>query len=292
MRADMCMDPLSLLPPLTSVIARHGLSTRKALGQHFLLDEAITRRIVHYADGVENHHIIEIGPGPGGLTRALLAAGAGRITAIEMDERCLAILQELKAASGGRLEVMHADALGVDLIAATPGPRKIVANLPYNAGTQMLIQWLEAIHAHGPSAFASMTLMFQKEVAERIAAAPGGKEYGRLSVFAQWLCEVRLDMELPAAAFTPPPKVDSMVVTLTPRKKPLVDVPKDALEKVLAAAFGQRRKMLRGSLKSLGVDTEKWLLQAGIEGNLRAERLSVEEFCRLAQELVQLRHVS
>jgi len=277
------MKQLSTLPPLKDVIARHELFTKKGLGQHFLLNEAVTDRIVQYAGEVEHHHVIEIGPGPGGLTRSLLKAGAQKVYVIEKDERCLAIMQELKAVAGGRLEIIHGDALAVDLTQITPRPRKIVANLPYNVGTQMLVNWLEAVAEKGPDTFISMTLMFQKEVAERVCAEQGGKEYGRLSVFAQWLCHARWDMDLPPGAFSPPPKVSSAVITLTPRAKPLVDVDKYSLERVLAAAFNQRRKMLRGSLKTLGIDAEKLLADAGIDGTKRAEQLTVQELGKLAQ---------
>ena len=312
-RMTRFMEKFLHLPPLAEVIARHGLFTKKALGQHFLLNEAITDRIVQYAGDVRGHHIIEIGPGPGGLTRSLLKAGAGKVTAIEMDDRAIAILEELKTVAGDRLEIIHGDALKIDITAISSAPRKIVANLPYNVGTQLLVNWLEQIysqnisprlrgeleggesknsaHPHltspasggGNSPFKSMTLMFQKEVAERIVAEHGNKAYGRLSVFAQWLTEVRWDMDLPPGAFSPPPKVSSAVITLTPRATPLVDVSKDALEKVLASAFNQRRKMLRGSLKTLGVDTEKLLFSAGIDGTLRAEQLDVVTLCGLAK---------
>lgn len=277
------MNRFDNLPPLAEVIARHGLFTKKALGQHFLLNEAVTDRIVQYAGDVKNHHVIEIGPGPGGLTRSLLRAGAKRVTVIEKDERCLAIMQELKAVAGDQLEIIHGDALTIDVTKITPAPRKIVANLPYNVGTQLLVNWLECLYEQGAGAIDSMTLMFQKEVAERVTAEHGGKEYGRLSVFAQWLCNVRWDMDLPNSAFTPPPKVSSAVITLTPREKPLVDVSKEALEKTLAACFNQRRKMLRGALKSLGVDTEALLAKAGIDGTKRGEQLDVVTLCKLAR---------
>lgn len=270
------------LPPLKHIIDRHGLLARKSLGQHFLLDTAITDKIARYAGDLKEFHVIEIGPGPGGLTRSLLMAGAKHLYAVEKDDRCIAIMQELQQAFPGRLTILHGDALEVDLINAVPAPRKIVANLPYNAGTAMLIDWLGAIYTHGAAAFSSMTLMFQKEVAERITAEPGNKDYGRLSVLAQWLCDCRYDFELPPGAFSPPPKVSSAVITLTPRAKPLVDVDKQALETVLAKAFGQRRKMLRGALKGLPVPVDMLLEKSGIDGTLRAEALDVETLCRLA----------
>jgi 16S rRNA (adenine1518-N6/adenine1519-N6)-dimethyltransferase len=283
------MNDFSRLPSLPAVIASYGLSARKALGQHFLLDEGITQEIARYAGDLTQSHVIEIGPGPGGLTRSLLKAGAKTLLAIEMDERCIAALATLKAAAGDRLEILQGDALAIDLVARVPFPRRIVANLPYNAGTQMLINWLGAIHAHGPDAFSSMTLMFQKEVAERIVAQPGSKDFGRLSVLAQWLCECRYDMELPPEAFSPPPKVSSAVVTLTPRPRPLVDVPKEALEKVVAKAFGQRRKMLRSALKGLEVPPGALLDAAGVDGSLRAEQLDVVTLCNLAVKFEVLR---
>jgi 16S rRNA (adenine1518-N6/adenine1519-N6)-dimethyltransferase len=282
------MDKFPALAPLETVIARHGLDARKALGQHFLLDNSITDDIARYAGYIENTHVIEIGPGPGGLTRSLLKAGAKKLFVIEKDERCLAIMEELKAVFGERLEIIHGDALEVNLVDRIPAPRRIVANLPYNAGTAMLIDWLDAIWKN-PHAFESMTLMFQKEVAERIVAMHGSKDYGRLSVLSQFLCECRLDMELPPEAFSPPPKVSSMVVTLTPRTKPLIDVDKNKLERVMAAAFGQRRKMLRVALKSLGMPVEPLLSAAGIDGTLRAEQVDLVTLCGLAKAYQNLR---
>lgn len=269
-----------MLPSLATIIAQHGLSAKKSLGQHFLLDSSITQEIVKYAGDVGQGSVIEVGPGPGGLTRSLLAAGA-TVYAIEKDERCVAALQSLKEAAAGKLLIIDGDALEVDM-AQFPAPRRIVANLPYNIGTELLIGWLKMIYT-APGTFESLTLMFQKEVAERIVASPGNKDFGRLSVLAQFLCEVRYDMELPPEAFTPPPKVHSAVVTLIPRAKPLVDVPLEILEKVVASVFGQRRKMLRSALKSLGCDVEKLLAEAGIDPTKRAEQLDVEALCRLAK---------
>jgi len=272
------------LPALKDVIASHGLFTRKSLGQHFLLDSGITDKIALYAGDVKGHNIIEIGPGPGGLTRSLLAAGAKSVTVVEKDERCIAIMEELAEAYGdGRLKILQADALKVNLLEQVPAPRRIVANLPYNVGTLMLLNWLDDIAVHGAGAYSSLTLMFQDEVAQRIIAAPDTSEYGRLSVISQFLCECRYDFQLPPGAFSPPPKVHSAVITITPREKPLFHVSKEALEKVVAAAFGQRRKMLRSALKQLGVPVEELLERAGIEGTLRAEVLDVATFCRLAQ---------
>lgn len=276
-------DALSRLPPLKEVIAAHTLVTRKSLGQHFLLDSGITDKIARYAGDLTQCHIIEVGPGPGGLTRSLLKAGARKLFVIEKDERCLPALAQIQEAASGRMALIEGDALTIDLIASVPSPRKIVANLPYNAGTQMLLNWLDAIYIHGAGAFASLTLMFQKEVARRIIAAPCTGDYGRLSVMSQWLCECRWDFELPPGAFSPPPKVSSAVVTLTPRENPLVEVPKEVLEKVVAKAFGQRRKMLRSALKGMGADVGRWLEGADIDGSLRAEALDVPTLCRLAR---------
>jgi 16S rRNA (adenine1518-N6/adenine1519-N6)-dimethyltransferase len=273
---------LSDLPPLETVIARHELMAKKSLGQHFLLDARITDRIARTAGDLKNCSIIEIGPGPGGLTRALLAVGAKKIIAVEKDARCLAALMEIKDIAGERLEIIEGDALALDVTGLAPAPRKIVANLPYNVGTPLLMNWLEAVYKE-PKMFASLTLMFQKEVAERIVAEPNCKDFGRLSVVCQWLCHCRMEFELPPEAFTPPPKVSSAVVTLTPRAKPLVEVKMEALEKVMAAAFGQRRKMLRGSLKALNIDAGELLRCAGIDETKRAEQLDVETLCRLAK---------
>ena len=269
------------LPPLREVIARHGLGARKALGQHFLFDLNLTRRIARAAGDLGPGTTIEVGPGPGGLTRALLAEGAGRIVAIEKDERCLAALAELAAAVPGRLEVVAGDALAIDAKGLGAPPRRIVANLPYNVATPLLIGWLTRLY-HDPSAFVSLVLMFQKEVALRLAARPRGKDYGRLSVLTRWLTEVRLLFDVPARAFTPPPRVTSSVVVLRPRQGPLAPAPLEALQRVTAAAFGQRRKMLRQSLKSLGCGPAPLFEATGIAPTARAEELSVEDFCALA----------
>jgi len=279
---------LPALPSLTSIVARHGLATKKSLGQHFLLNESVTDEIVRYAGDMSRCNVIEIGPGPGGLTRSLLRAGAKQLFVVEKDDRCIEVMRELQQVAGEKLQILHEDALSVDLITLVAAPRKIVANLPYNSGTQMLINWLDVIYKQGANSFDSLTLMFQKEVAERITATHGNKDYGRLSVLAQWLCEVRYDMELPPEAFTPPPKVTSSVVTLIPRVKPLVEVSKPALEKLVAAAFNQRRKMLRSALKSLGCDVEKLLAKAAIDPTLRAEQLNVTQLCHLARCYEQL----
>jgi 16S rRNA (adenine1518-N6/adenine1519-N6)-dimethyltransferase len=269
----------STLPSLRETIARHGLDARKSLGQHFLLDTALCARIAAAAGPMEGRHVLEVGPGPGGLTRALLATPAAKVLAVELDRRAVAALAELAAAHPGRLEVMEADALKVDVAALLPAPRRIVANLPYNVATPLLVGWLR-----GAAAIESMTLMFQQEVAERITAAPGTEMYGRLGVLAQWRCRTSLLLTLPPGAFSPPPKVWSAVVGLTP----LPDDPGPALfatmERLTAAAFGQRRKMLRGALKSFG-EAEALLGAAEIDPTRRAETLTIAEFDRLARLL-------
>ncbi len=269
------------LPPLRDVIARHGLDADKSLGQHFLLDLNLCARIVRTAGDVTSGTTIEIGPGPGGLTRALLDAGA-QVTAIEMDSRCQPLLAELSEAYPGRLTVLAANAMKVNCATLGTEPRRIVANLPYNVATELLLQWLENIQS-----FESLTLMFQTEVAERLAAQPGSKTYGRLSIMTQWLCEVELAFDINPRAFTPPPKVDSTVVSLWPRPQPLAPANRKTLEEVTAAAFGQRRKMLRQSLKGLAVkigyaDGTALCEAAAIDPTARAENLSVVQFCTLA----------
>jgi 16S rRNA (adenine1518-N6/adenine1519-N6)-dimethyltransferase len=276
------MTDLSSLAPLTSVIDRYELAAKKSLGQHFLLDTSITDRIARTAGNLKDCNVIEVGPGPGGLTRSLLAAGAKKLYAVEKDTRCLAALAEIKEIVRDQLDIVEGDALQVDLIALAPAPRKIIANLPYNVGTKMLLNWLAQIYKDS-GAYTSLTLMFQKEVADRITAKPDCSDYGRLTIICQWLCHTRNDFELPPEAFSPPPKVSSAVITLTPREKPLVDVKMETLEKVMGSAFGQRRKMLRGSLKSLNVDTQKLLARAGIMETMRAEQLDVVTLCNLAR---------
>ncbi|UCI25059.1 16S rRNA (adenine(1518)-N(6)/adenine(1519)-N(6))-dimethyltransferase RsmA [Mesorhizobium sp. B2-8-5] len=268
------------LPPLREVIERHGLQAKKALGQNFLLDLNLTGKIARAAGDLGETTVIEVGPGPGGLTRALLFNGARRVIAIERDERCLEALAEVSNHYPGRLEVIPGDALKTDFAAlggaASGAPVKIVANLPYNIGTELLIRWLTV--ADWPPFYQSMTLMFQREVAERITAAPSSDAYGRLGVLAGWRTEARIAFDVPPQAFTPSPKVTSSVVHLVPRQSPL---PADAkkLGRVTEAAFGQRRKMLRQSVKSLG--GEALLTRASIDPTRRAETLSVEEFVRL-----------
>jgi 16S rRNA (adenine1518-N6/adenine1519-N6)-dimethyltransferase len=273
------MSAIDDLPPLRDVIARLRLSALKGLGQNFLLDLNLTARIARAAGSLDGVTVIEVGPGPGGLTRALLAAGAQKVVAIERDDRCLPALDEIAARYPGRLAVVHDDALAVDFRALAEGPTRIVANLPYNIATPLLVGWLRA--EPWPPFYESMTLMFQREVAERIVATPGSKSYGRLGVLAGWRSDARILFNIPAAAFTPPPKVMSSVVGFIPKPSPL---PVDAavLERVVAAAFGQRRKMLRQSLKSLGVDPLPLLDAAGIEPTQRAEEIDVGRFVALA----------
>lgn len=262
------------LPPLREALAEHGLAAKKSFGQHFLLDLNVTAKIARLAGPLEGETVIEVGPGPGGLTRALLAAGA-RVIAVEKDPRFIPLLTEVAQAADGRLTVVEADALSVDEAALAGGPAIIVSNLPYNVGTPLLIKWLT-----GPFRPKSMTLMFQKEVAQRVAARTGSGAYGRLSVLSQAVCDARLVMDLPARAFTPPPKVASAVVRLDPRADaPPASVLK-ALEQVTAAAFGQRRKMLRSSLKAVG--GEALCAAAGIDCGARAEVIDVPGFLRLA----------
>ena len=270
------------LPPLREVIARYGIAARRRLGQNFLLDLNLTAKIARAAGSLTETTVVEIGAGPGGLTRALLAEGARRVVAVERDPRCLAALAELAAAYPGRLEVVAGDALRLDPAGLAPPLRKIVANLPYNIATALLLGWLDRI-----GEFDSLTLMFQREVALRLVAAPRTKSYGRLSVLTQWLAEPRLLFDLPARAFTPPPKVVSSVVAIVPRPAPLAAAAKPALERVTAAAFGQRRKMLRSSLGSLGVPVAGLLERAGVAPTARAEELSIPEFCALARALEQ-----
>ena len=269
-------DPHSL-PPLRDVIARFDLGARKALGQNFLLDLNLTGRIARSAGLAEGLSVLEVGPGPGGLTRALLASPAREVVAVERDSRFIEALQDVVQAADGRLRIIEADALDVDPVELTAAPRAIVANLPYNVATPLLIGWLKRI-----GEYVSLTLMFQKEVADRLVAQPGSKAYGRLSVITQWQADARVLFNLPARAFTPPPKVESSVVHLTPRAAPEPAEWAD-MEAVTAAAFGQRRKMLRQSLKAIGGET---LLSAtGIDGTRRAETLSIEEFVSLANAL-------
>jgi len=268
------------LAPLREVIRRHGLAARKSLGQNFLLDLNLVARIARAAGALEGVNVVEIGPGPGGLTRALLQQGAATVTAVERDERCVAALADLVAAFPERLRIVSADALAIDPASLVPAPRKIVANLPYNVATALLLRWLPDL-----GSYRSLTLMFQKEVAERFTAVPRSKDYGRLTVLVQWLAEVRRLFDVPARAFVPPPKVTSTLVQVEARPVPLSPCQREMLERVTAAAFGQRRKMLRQSLKPLGTAPEPLLAAAGVPPTARAEELSVADFCALAREL-------
>lgn len=268
------------LPPLREVIAQHELAARKSLGQNFLLDLNLTRKIARSAMPWTDATVVEIGPGPGGLTRALLLEGAPKVIAVERDDRCIAALQDVIAAADGRLTVQAGDALETDFATLAPPPWQVVANLPYNIATPLLLGWLAQAQN-----FTRITVLVQKEVAERLAAKPGGKTYGRLAVAAQWRAEVRLLFDIGPQAFVPAPKVTSTIVELTPRPKPLAEAEWSKLERVTAAAFNQRRKMLRAALKSLWPDADAKLEQAGIDPTRRAETLSIEEFCALARLL-------
>jgi 16S rRNA (adenine1518-N6/adenine1519-N6)-dimethyltransferase len=274
------------LPPLREVIRAHGLEAKKSLGQNFVLDLNLTRAIARAAGPLAGRWVVEVGPGPGGLTRALLLEGAERVIAIERDARCQPALAEIAARYPGRLDVHLADALAADwprLVAGAPEKPVIAANLPYAIATTLLVGWLET--EPWPPWYSAMVLMFQKEVAERIVAAPGSKAYGRLSVISQWCSSARIVMTLKPEAFTPPPKVASAVVELIPRERPEPRTSVKALGRITAAAFGQRRKMLRASLKQLTAMPELLLAKAGIDPTRRAEELSVAEFARLAVAL-------
>lgn len=275
------MSDLNDLPPLREVIRAHNLRAEKSLGQNFLLDLNLTNKIARCAGDLSKYIIFEVGPGPGGLTRGLLKAGAKTLIAVERDPRAVSALQDLVQAADGRLKVIEGDALKIDLMAlANQKPIKIVANLPYNIATPLLIGWLRQIHEK-PHLFGSMTLMFQKEVAERLASGPKTKTYGRLSVLAQWLCSVKKVMNLSPAAFTPPPKVTSTVVHFVPKGRADEQPSFEALEALTAAAFGQRRKMIRSSLKEYLPLME----EMGLDTTLRAEDLSVEDYISLARKL-------
>lgn len=279
MAARATPPDLSHLPPLRDVIAAVQLDAKKSLGQNFLLDLNLTARIVRVAGNLDGVHVIEVGPGPGGLTRSLIESAAASVTAIERDDRAVAALQPLVIAANGKLTVIADDALKADYLTLTPAPRALVANLPYNIATPLFLGWLENI-----AQFHSLTLMFQKEVAERLVAEPSTSAYGRLSVITQWLATAEKCFDLPPSAFTPPPKVTSSIVHLRPRPR-TDNVAFKAMERVTAAAFGQRRKMLRQSLKSLGVPTEPLLEATGIAGTARAEEIDVAGFVRLAQAI-------
>ena len=279
------MTVIDDLPALRDVIRRHGLAAKRSLGQNFLLDLNLTARIARAAGPLDGISIVEVGPGPGGLTRALLALGARRVIAIERDKRAIAALHEIAVHYPSRLEVIVGDALTIDPRPYLDGRTRVVANLPYNIATALLVSWLTV--EPWPPWFDQLVLMFQREVGERIVAAPGSKSYGRLSVLVGWRCEARILFDVAPAAFVPPPKVTSSVVRLTPRPNPL-PCDRRALERVTEAAFGQRRKMLRQSLKSLAVDPFALLAAAAIDPTARAEEIPVEGFVKLAQALATL----
>lgn len=281
------MSTIDGLPPLRDVIAAHELRARKQLGQNFLLDLNLTAKIARQAGDLTDCDVLEIGPGPGGLTRGLLAEGARHVLAVEKDTRALPALQQIADAYPGRLTVIHGDALEVDPLQHLTPPIRIAANLPYNIGTELLVRWLTP--PAWPPFWQSLTLMFQREVAERIVAQPGSKSYGRLAVLAQWRSDARIVMSLPPEAFVPVPKIHSAVVQMTALPEPRFPADAATLSRVVAAAFNQRRKMLRSSLRGLRPDIEDVLTDAGIPPTARAEEIGLEAFCRLSRLLVASR---
>ncbi len=279
------MGTIDGLPPLRDVIAAHDLVAKRQLGQNFLLDLNLTAKIARCAGDLSCCDVLEVGPGPGGLTRGLLVEGARRVLAIEKDARCLPALAEIAAIYPGRLQVVQGDALEVDAPALLTAPIKVIANLPYNVGTELLIRWLTP--KIWPPFWESLTLMFQKEVAERIVAKPRGDHYGRLALLVQWRCDAKIVMHLPPEAFTPAPKVHSAVVHLTRLLSPRFPADEAVLQRLTAMAFNQRRKMLRSSLRGMGPDIEDRLRAAGLEPTARAEEISLEGFCALAREVAK-----
>ena len=277
------MSQIDSLPALREVIAANDLSARKSLGQNFLLDLNLTAKIARQAGPLDGCDILEIGPGPGGLTRGLLAEGARFVLAIEKDRRCLTALHQISNAYPERLTVLEGDALSIDPLQYLTPPIKVAANLPYNIGTELLIRWLTP--PQWPPFWTSLTLMFQREVADRIVAQPGSKAYGRLALLAQWRCDPQIVMSLPPEAFTPPPKISSAVVHFTALPAPRFPADTKVLERVIAMAFNQRRKMLRSALKGLGPDIEDRLVAAGLKPTERAEQVSLEGFCNLARQI-------
>ena len=273
------------LPPLKDVISKHKLSAKKSLGQNFLLDLNLTSKIARYAGNLEQSDVLEIGPGPGGLTRSLLNEGARKVVAIEKDTRCIAALEEIQKQCNGKLKIVQGDALSTEVRQYLTHPVQIIANLPYNIGTELLVRWLNS--TTWPSFWQSMTLMFQKEVANRIVASPGSKAYGRLSVMAQWRCNTKIAFNIPATAFTPPPKVESSIVHFEALKEPRFPAEVNKLEFVVSKAFNQRRKMLRGALKGHFKNVEEGLLAIGVVPTKRAENVTIQEFCLMAQILVR-----
>ena len=273
------------LPPLKDVISRHQLRAKKSLGQHFLLDLNLTSKIARYAGNLDQFDILEIGPGPGGLTRSLLNEGARKVVAIEKDSRCIEALEEIQATFPGRLKLLQGDALSTNASEHLADPVRIIANLPYNIGTELLVRWLTS--KTWPSFWQSMTLMFQKEVANRIVASPGSKAYGRLSVMSQWRCDTKIAFNVPATAFTPPPKVESTLVHFEALKEPKFPAEVEVLEFVVSKAFNQRRKMLRGALKGYFQNVEEGLVSIGVLPTKRAEDITVQEYCAMSQILIR-----
>jgi 16S rRNA (adenine1518-N6/adenine1519-N6)-dimethyltransferase len=277
------MSQIDNLPPLRDVIATHQLSAKKSLGQNFLLDLNLTAKIARKAGDLSGSDVLEIGPGPGGLTRGLLAEGARKVLAIEKDARCMPALDEIRAAYPDRFEVINGDALEINPLEHLTPPIRIAANLPYNVGTELLVRWLTP--KDWPPFWESLTLMFQREVAERITAEPGSKAYGRLAILAQWRADAKIVLELPPSAFTPPPKVHSAVVHLTALPEPRFPANAGTLSRIVASAFNQRRKMLRASLKGAAPNIEDHLTAAGIKPTERAENIGLEQFCALARSI-------
>ena len=273
------------LPPLKDVISKYEIRAKKSLGQNFLLDLNLTSKIARYAGNLKHSDVLEIGPGPGGLTRSLLNEGARQVVSIEKDNRCIAALEEIQSLFPGRLKLLKGDALSMNVTQYLTDPIKIIANLPYNIGTELLVRWLNS--KNWPSFWQSMTLMFQKEVANRIVARPGSKAYGRLSVMSQWRCNTKIAFNIPATAFTPPPKVESAVVHFEALNEPKFPAEVDKLEFVVSKAFNQRRKMLRGALKGHFINVEEGLFSIGVLPTKRAENITVEEYCAMSQILIR-----
>ena len=273
------------LPPLKDVISKYEIRAKKSLGQNFLLDLNLTSKIARYAGNLKQSDVLEIGPGPGGLTRSLLNEGARQVVSIEKDNRCIAALEEIQSLFPGRLRLLQGDALSMNVAQYLTDPIKIIANLPYNIGTELLVRWLNS--KNWPSFWQSMTLMFQKEVANRIVARPGSKAYGRLSVMSQWRCNTKIAFNIPATAFTPPPKVESAVVHFEALNEPKFPAEVDKLEFVVSKAFNQRRKMLRGALKGHFINVEEGLFSIGVLPTKRAENITVQEYCAMSQILIR-----
>ena len=273
------------LPPLKDVISKYEIRAKKSLGQNFLLDLNLTSKIARYAGNLKQSDVLEIGPGPGGLTRSLLNEGARQVVSIEKDNRCMAALEEIQSLFPGRLKLLQGDALSMNVTQYLTDPIKIIANLPYNIGTELLVRWLNS--KNWPSFWQSMTLMFQKEVANRIVAHPGSKAYGRLSVMSQWRCNTKIAFNIPATAFTPPPKVESAVVHFEALNEPKFPAEVDKLEFVVSKAFNQRRKMLRGALKGHFINVEEGLFSIGVLPTKRAENITVQEYCAMSQILIR-----